>query len=45
MYALHEFSYNIIEVGRLNLIEGDYEPDVDKEYVLWTQRKKDCLDC
>ncbi|KAG1925631.1 BEN domain-containing protein [Pimephales promelas] len=35
MYALYEFSNLTVEVGRLNLIEGDYEPDVDKEYVVW----------
>ncbi len=37
MCALYEFSDNTIEVGRLNLIEGDYEPDLDKEYVVWWQ--------
>lgn len=35
MYALYEFSNNTVEVGWMNYIEGDYEPDVDKEYVVW----------
>ncbi|KAK5901459.1 hypothetical protein CgunFtcFv8_026326 [Champsocephalus gunnari] len=35
MYGLYEFTNDIIEVGRLNLIEGEYDPELDKEYLVW----------
>ena len=35
MYWLYEFSNDTIEVGRLSLIEGEYDPELDKQYLVW----------
>ena len=37
MHGLYEFSNNTIEVGRLSLIEGEYDPELDKEYLVYSQ--------